>query len=49
MTKVTVNHWSAMKAVLLLAMLPTLPLFAQEIAQLPPTAAPAQQEGQTAS
>ncbi len=49
MTKVTVNHWSAMKAVFLLAMLPTLPLFAQEIAQLPPTTAPAQQEGQTAA
>jgi hypothetical protein len=46
MTKITVNHRSAMKAVLLLAMLPTLRLFAQETAQLPPTAPPREQEVQ---
>jgi hypothetical protein len=44
MTKITVNHWLAIRALLLLAMLPTTPLFGQEIAQLPPTAAPALQE-----
>jgi len=44
MTKITMNQWSAIKAVLLLAMLPTLPLFAQETAQQPP--APSQQEVQ---
>ena len=43
MIKNTVNHCWAKKAVLVLAFLPTLPLFAQEIAQLPPTAPPTQQ------
>ena len=46
MIKNTVNHWWARKAVLVLAILPTLPLFAQEIAQLPPTAPSTQQEVQ---
>jgi hypothetical protein len=46
MTKITVNHWSAMRGVLLLAILPTLPLFAQETAQLPPAATSTQQEVQ---
>jgi hypothetical protein len=46
MIKITVNYWWATKAVLILAILPTLPLFAQETAQLPPTAAPTQQEAQ---
>ena len=44
MIKITVKHWWATKVVL--AILPTLPLFAQETAQLPPTAASAQQEVQ---
>ena len=46
MTKITANHCSDMKAVLLVAMLPTLSLFAQEAAQLPPTAHPRAQEVQ---
>jgi hypothetical protein len=46
MIKNTVNHWWVRKAVLVLAFLPTLPLFAQEIAQLPPTTPPTQQEVQ---
>jgi hypothetical protein len=46
MIKNTVNHWWARKAVLVLAFLPILPLFAQEIAQLPPTTPPTQQEVQ---
>jgi hypothetical protein len=46
MIKSTVNHRSTMKAVLFLAAFPILPLFAQETAQLPPTAAPPQQEMQ---
>jgi hypothetical protein len=46
MIKNTVNHWWVRKAVLVLAFLPRLPLFAQEIAQLPPTTPPTQQEVQ---
>jgi hypothetical protein len=46
MMKITVNHWWATKVVLVLAILPTLPLFAQEPAQLPPTGASTQQEVQ---
>ena len=44
--KNTVNHWWARKAVLVLSILPTLPLFAQEIAQLPPTTPSTQQQVQ---
>jgi hypothetical protein len=46
MTKIIANHCSDMKAVLLVAMLPTLTLFAQEPAQLPPTAPSRAQEVQ---
>ena len=46
MIKNTVNHWWARKAVLVLSILPTLPLFAQEIAQLPPTTPSTQQQVQ---
>jgi hypothetical protein len=46
MIKNTVNRWWARKAVLVLTFLPTLPLFAQEIAQLPPTTPPTHQEVQ---
>src|SRR5260370_18933614 len=46
MMKITVNHWWATKVVLVLAILPTLPLCAQEPAQLPPTGASTQQEVQ---
>jgi hypothetical protein len=46
MKKITVNHWSAMKTVLLLAMWPIWPLFAQEAAGLPPAAAPPPQSQQ---
>jgi hypothetical protein len=46
MTKIIANHCSDMKAVILVAMLPTLTLFAQETAQLPPTAQPRAQEVQ---
>jgi hypothetical protein len=46
MTKITANRCSEITALLLVAMLPTLPLFAQEAAQLPPTAPPRAQEVQ---
>jgi hypothetical protein len=46
MIKITVNHWRATKAVIILAILPTLSLFAQETAQPPPTATSTQQEAQ---
>ena len=42
MIKINVRYWWATKAVFILAILPTFPLFAQ----LPPTAAPTQQEAQ---
>jgi hypothetical protein len=45
MIKINVKFWWATKAVLILAILPTFPLFAQETAQ-PLTAAPTQQEAQ---
>ena len=46
MTKITANRCSEITALLLVAMLPTLPLFAQEAAQLPPTAPPRAQQVQ---
>jgi hypothetical protein len=46
MTKITVNHWRATKAVLALAILATLPLFAQETGQPLPSATATPQEVQ---
>jgi hypothetical protein len=46
MTKITANRCSQITALLLVAMLPTLPLLAQETAQLPPTAPSRAQEVQ---
>lgn len=44
MANTIMNHWSALRAILILIVSATLPLSAQEPAQVPPSGAPPQQE-----